>query len=102
VRPEIALSEHPGHLDDSPQLDLTPAAPDVGPVAQGAHEIPRLAAELALPLRELPHLDAQLGVGAGARDLELLQLAVDLLERLRDRGYRALERLRGVLQLLGR
>src|SRR6185503_2202391 len=28
---EVAVLEHPGHLDDSPELDLAPAPADVGP-----------------------------------------------------------------------
>ena len=71
LRLEVAVLEHPRHLDDAPELDLAPAAADVGPVAQRADEVSRLAAELVLSLRELAHLDAQLGVRAGARDLEL-------------------------------
>ena len=56
LRLEVAVLEHPGHLDDSPQLDLAPARRALRPVAQGADEVPGLAAELALRLGELAHL----------------------------------------------
>src|SRR4029078_10697569 len=97
---EVAVLEHARHLDHSPQLDLTPAAADVGPVSQGAHQVPSLAAELALRLAQVANLDAQLRVRTGPRDLELLQLSVDLLERLRDRGQEMLDRVLALLQLL--
>ena len=102
LRLEVAVLEHARHLDDAAQLDLAPAPADVRPVAQGADEVARLAAELLLPLGELANLVAQLGVRARARDLELLQLAVDLLERLLDRGDEMLDRLLALLELLGR
>ena len=51
LRLEVAVLEHPRHLDDSPELDLSPAAAHVRPVAEGAHEVPGLGAELALTSR---------------------------------------------------
>src|SRR6476469_182857 len=102
LRLEVAVLEHPGHLDDPPELDLAPAPADVGPVAQGTHQVSGLAAELALSLRELADLDAQLGVRVRARDLELLEFSVDLLQRLGDRRHEMLDRLLPLLQLLGR
>ena len=100
LRLEVAVLEHAGHLDDAAQLDLAPAPADVRPVAERADEVARLAAQLLLRLGELPHLRRELRVRARARDLELLELAVDLRERLLDRRDEVLDRLLALVEIL--
>ncbi len=101
LRLEIAVLEHAGHLDDAAELDLAPAAADVRPVAQRTDEVPGLAAQVLLALGEDPDLGREIGVGAGARDLELLELAVDLLERLLQRPDEMLDGLLLLPELRG-
>ena len=102
LRLEVAVLEHPGHLDDAAQLDLAPAAADVRAVAERADEVAGLAAQLLLRLGERAHLLGERRVGARARDLELLQLAVDLLERLLERRDEVLDRLLALVEILRR
>jgi hypothetical protein len=102
LRLEVAVLEHAGHLDYPSELDLAPAAADVRPVAQSADEIPRLAPQLALRLGEVADLDAHLGMGAGPLDLEPLELPVELLEGLGERGDEVLHRLLALLELARR
>ena len=91
LRLEVAVLEHPGHLDDAAELDLAPAAADVRPVAKRAHEVAGLAAQLLLRLGQLAHLLGERRVRALARDLELLELPVDLLQRLLERADEMLD-----------
>ena len=102
LRLEVAVLEHPRHLDDSAELDLSPAAADVRPVAERAHEVAGLAAQLLLGLPELPHLLGERRVRTLAGDLELLELPVDLEERLLDRADEMLDRLLLLAELRGR
>src|SRR4029077_4483567 len=102
LRLEIAVLEHAGHLDDAAELDLAPAPADVRPVAERADEVPGLAAEVLLALGEDADLGREIRVGAGARDLELLELAVDLREGLLDRRDEVLDRLFALLEILRR
>src|SRR5204863_4700095 len=85
LRLEVAMLEHAGHFNDTTELDLAPAAADVGAVAQRAYEVARLVAQDVLRLGELANLHAQLGVRSRTRYLELLELPVNLLQRLLDR-----------------
>jgi hypothetical protein len=94
--------EHPGHLDDAAQLDLAPAAADVRAVAEGADEVAGLAAELLLRLGEAANLRRELRVRPRPRDLELLEPAVDLRERLLQRRHEVLDRLPALLEVGGR
>src|SRR5262249_46307358 len=48
LRLEVAVLEHPGHLDDPAELDLAPTAADVRPVAERADEVAGLASQLLL------------------------------------------------------
>ena len=99
---EVAMLEHPRHLDDAAQLDLAPAAADVRPVAERAHEVPGLAAQVLLALGEDANLCRQIRVRPRACELELLQLAVDLRERLLDRRDEVLDRLLALVEILRR
>ena len=102
LRLEVAVLEHPRHLDDAAQLDLAPAAADVRPVAERADEVPGLAAQILLALGEHANLRRQIRVRPRARELELLQLAVDLRERLLDRRDEVLDRLLALVEILRR
>ena len=59
LRLEVAVLDHPRHLDDAAQLDLAPAAAHVRPVAERADEVAGLAPQLLLRLRQLTHLLGQ-------------------------------------------
>src|SRR5207248_5483873 len=83
------------------QLDLAPASPRRG-CAQRGDEVSGLAAEALLPLCERPHLFPDRAVGLTARLLELIDLAVDLLERLGDRHHELLDRLAALVEVLAR
>jgi hypothetical protein len=98
---EVAVGEHPGHLDHSAQLDLAPAAAH-DRRAQGRDEVAGLRTQLLLRLGQLPHLHAQLGVRLCPGDLELLELPVHLLQRLPDRGDEVLHRLAALLEVVRR
>ena len=71
---EVAVLDHPRHLDDAPQLDLAPAAADVRR-AQRGHEVPGLRAQLLLVGPQLPH-------ALGERPVRLLPDPLDALELL--------------------
>src|SRR5258707_8305514 len=102
LRDEVDVLEHPGHLDDAAQLHLAPAAAHVRAVAQRADEVARFAPQLLLRLHQLTHLLGERRVRALARDLELLQLHVHLLERLLQRRDEVLDRLLLLAELRGR
>ena len=82
---EVAMVQHPGHLDDPAKLHLTPTAPGLrGP--QRSHEVLRLLLQLVLGGRELLHLLGQAGVRPFALELHLpetgLVAAEEILQRV--------------------
>ena len=81
---EVAVGEHPGELDDAPELHLAPAAAHVRR-AQRRAEAARLRAQPFLALGKGLHLLGQGSVRALTLPVERLRLLVEHLQRLRDR-----------------
>ena len=98
---EVAVVEHPRHLDDPPELDLAPAPAHVGR-AECLHQVPGLGLERLLGARHRPHLLDQPGVGGDPLLLDLLQLPVHPRERLLDRPHQVAHRLLPPLEIRGR
>ena len=89
---EVAVLDHAGELDDALQLELAPAAADAGPLER-VGEAPRFVAQVlpgGVERRDLLH---QLRAALDAPALGVLDLAIDLLERLGHRREQILDRL---------
>ena len=79
------MLEHAGHLDDAPQLHLSPTAAHGG-LAQRFHEVRRLAVQpRQVRLDEAAKLLVERRVRVLARALHLAELAVDFRERFTNR-----------------
>ena len=102
---EVAVRDHPGHLDDVAKLDLPPRAAGGGPLQRG-HEVAGLLAQRADALAELTHHLRELALTLSALALQAPDLALhpaellrhgvdDALDLLRARGHLA----RGALLL---
>ena len=87
---EVAALEHAGVLDAAPQLHLAPHAARLR-LAQRVDERGRLAAELLGGAADAADLLAQLGLRAGALDLEPAQLHLDEVELLAQRPDEVLD-----------
>jgi hypothetical protein len=88
---EVAVRQHPGHLDHTPQLHLTPPAACLG-VSKCGHEVAGLVSEKLLALVQRPDLLGEPCVGLPPADLELLEAPPDLAERVCDRLHHVLDR----------
>ena len=98
---EVAVGEHAGHLDDALELDFSPAAARRRS-AQGSDELDRFALQARLRRAEALQVLGEPGVGGGARRLQVLDLAVHLVERLAERGHQLADRLLPPLQVPAR
>jgi hypothetical protein len=81
---EVAILEHAGHLDDTLELDLAPAAAHLRR-AQRADEVLRLQLQCLLRLCQCADLLGQRAVRGCADLLEVANACVDLVERLAQR-----------------
>ena len=79
---EVAVRQHPGHLDHASELDLAPATARVRLPAQGVDEIPRLRPQALVGLPNDLELLVNLAVRALPLLLEQPDVRLDLLERL--------------------
>jgi len=95
---EVAVRDHPRHLDHAPQLHLTPATPRLR-VSKRRHEVAGLVAKQFLALVQRPDLLAEARVRLSPADLELLQARTDLAQGLRDRLHHVLDRLLTLLEV---
>ena len=89
---EVTVLQHAGELDDAFQLQLAPAAADARPL-EGIHQPPGLASQVLAGRIERCDPLQQLRTGLEAPPLRLLDLAIDLVQRLRDRCEEVLHRL---------
>ncbi len=78
---EVAVRDHPGHLDHVAQLDLAPRAARRGALQRG-HEVARLLAQRADALAELADHLRKLALGLAALALEAADLALHPAELL--------------------
>ena len=98
---EIAVLEHAGELDDALQLELAPPAADAGPLER-IHEPPGLASQVLAGRIERRDPLQQLRAGLEPPALGLLDLAIDLIQRFRDRREQVLHRLFAGVDIGGR
>ena len=82
---EVAAVDEAGQLDGSPQVELAPAAPDLGP-PEGGGEGLGLATEAVGGVAHVEHLLVELALPGRARVLEPLQLVAEPVEALHDLG----------------
>ncbi len=82
---EVAVRQHPGHLDHAFELDLAPAATRVRLTTEGVDQVARLRPQpFARETGDLELL-VDLAVGPLALLLEQVDIRLDLLERLAQR-----------------
>ena len=93
-------STMPGELDDALQLELAPAAADAGTLER-VGQAPRLVAQTLPGGVERGDLLHELRAGLDAPALGVLDLAVDLIERLRHRREQVLDRLLARVDVAG-
>ena len=89
---EVAVLEHPRHLDDPAQLHLAPPTPGLGG-AQRGHQVAGLLLELVVGGREVLHLLGKHPVGALPLALQPLHPLLVLVQLLTDRLEQRLDRL---------
>ena len=82
---EVAVLDHPRHLDHPPELHLAPAPAHAGR-PQGLHQVAGLGVQPMLRLGHRLDLLEQRRVGAGPRELDLVQRAVHPGQRVAERA----------------
>jgi len=95
---EVAMLDHPRHLDDATQLQLAPA-PARGRLAQCLDEVQRLTAQVDLTVGQRAHLRGERLVRTFAKLLDVVNASVELVEREPDRRDELLDRLLAFLEL---
>src|SRR5690349_8270985 len=91
---EIAPLEHPRHLDDTLQLDLTPSSAHRWG-AQRARKVGRLGTQFLLRRDQRRDLLTQSAIGLAARTFDLAKLTVQFAEGFTDGGNHRTEFLIG-------
>ena len=82
---EVAAVDQPGQLDRPAQVELAPAAADLGPAERGGEGL-RLAPQAVGGVAHVEHLLVELALPGRPRVLEALQLVTEPVEALHDLG----------------
>ena len=97
---EVAEGEHACHLDNTTQLNLTPASAHVRS-AKSLHELSGFRLQLNLCADQGFHLVGERSVGLGAILFQRANLLIDLAERIRDGSNEGLDSLLTLFQFSG-